>query len=59
MTDEHRNYWNFLLRSYIARTWVFKAIHVEEMKDKRTRYDPGSSPAWRISPTFGQLKQQM
>jgi hypothetical protein len=59
MTDEHRNNWIFLLRSYIARTWVFKAKHVEEMKDKRTTCDPGSPPAWRRSPTFGQLKQQM
>ncbi len=59
MTDKHRNNWIFLLRSYIARTRVFKAIHVEEMKDKRTTCAPGSSPAWRRSPTFDQLKQQM
>jgi hypothetical protein len=59
MTDEHRKYWIFLLRSYIARTWVFKAIHVEEMMDKRTTCNPGSSPAWRRSPTFSQLKQKM
>ncbi len=47
------------LRNNTARTWVFMAIHMEEMTDKRTTCDPGSSPAWRRSPTFGQLKQQM
>ncbi len=40
MMDEHRNNWIFLLRNYIARTWVFKAIHVEEMKDRGQRATP-------------------
>jgi hypothetical protein len=58
MTDEHRNNWIFLLRSYIARTWVFKAFHVEEMKDRRTTCDPGRSPAWRRIPTLANLSNR-